>query len=352
MKANLIKVVHLIPRDGIGGVEIAAQSMVRASKLECNYKLVSIAGDNSVRNSDRVSVSPFHSENNPLAHLHTIKQVISIKPDVLVCSLWRSVPVGLGVKIIRPSTKLVFFLHSTVTAHFLDWFSSKLVLLFCDAVWADSVATISSRVGSRKGLVKRVISFVTHEIPVELIPNKRAPRFVFWGRLHRDKGLDRAINFIYMLVERGCHASYEIWGPDDGELNSIEVQIESLGLKNMISLKGPANHNDLNQIVEGNCFYLQFSRNEGMAMSVVEAMQRSLVPIVTGVGEISTYCRQGHNAIVVKDPDNPIEAVDDVISILNDEAMYRQLQAAAHNHWAEHVLYKDDVCVAANELCK
>ena len=88
-----------------------------------------------------------------------------------------------------------------------------------------------------------------------------------------------------------------------------------------------------------------------MAMSVVEAMQRSLVPIVTSVGEISTYCRQQHNAIVVRDPDDLCEAINDVISLLRSEPKYREIQAAACNQWAQHILYKDDICAAAKELC-
>lgn len=347
----MIKVVQLVPRDGIGGVESAARSMLGASGLQCEFSLVFIERKYKEKKSDGVSIPSFQSENNPIAHFRALKQIISIKPDVLVCSLWRSVSTGLFLKLLRPCTKLVFFLHYPTTTHLLDRLLSSLMLSFCDAVWADSAATIASRVGSKKGSVKRVISFVTSSNPANMKQNEFAPRFVFWGRLHHQKGLDRAIKFIKMLVERGCLASYEIWGPDGGELKSLAVQIENAGLKNAVILKGTASPDNLNQIAEGNCFYLQLSRNEGMAMSVVEAMQRSLVPVVTAVGEISTYCRQGHNAIVVNDPDNPVAAVNDVISVLNDEAMYRQLQTAAYDHWAQHVLYKDDVCAAANELC-
>lgn len=349
---NIYKVIHLIPRDGIGGVEIAARSMLGASQLNCDFNLVFIAGTCCIGDSDRVLPSPFRSENNPFAHLRAVKRIFSMRPDILICSLWRSIPVGLAVKLIRPRIKVVFFLHFPTMTHLLDRLLSSLMLFFCDAVWADSESTISSRVGYKKGLVKRVISFVTSSNPTDMKQNQLAPRFVFWGRLHNQKGLDRALNFIRMLIERGCPASYEIWGPNGGELDSLTAQIDSFGLENAITLKGPANQDGLSRIAEENTFYLQLSRNEGIGMSIIEAMQRSLVPIVTPVGEISTYCQQGYNAIVVNDPGNPIEAVNKVISLLKDEPRYRQLQTCAYEHWSQHKLYKDDVCAAANELFK
>ena len=346
------KIVHLIPRDGIGGVESAARSMLQDTQLQCDFYLVFIAGETSVKDHDAVTVSPFSSENNPFALLYTLKRVFSINPDILICSLWRSIPVSLLAKLFRPKIRLVYFLHLASTTHLLDRLFDRLMLCFCDVVWGDSKSTISSRIGFRNGLKKRVVSFVTRRSPIGMKQCHLAPHFVFWGRLHSQKGLDRSVNFIRMLIERGCAASFEIWGPDDGEQVSLMNQIEKAGLENAVTIKGPASLNDLNRIAEENCFYLQLSRVEGMAMSVVEAMQRHLVPIVTPVGEIGDYCQHGQNAIVVKDPDHPVEAVNDVISLLQDESRFRQLRISAYNHWSQHILYRDDLCAAANELLK
>lgn len=348
----MVKVVHLIPRYGIGGVEIAAQSMADSSQLKCDYILIFIAGRRSAVNSERVLESSFHSENNPLAHLHALRQVISIKPDIVVCSLWRSIPVGLGAKLFRPHMKLVFLLHAATTVHLLDRWLSQIMLFFCDAVWGDSKATISSRLGIKKRVERHVISFVTSSNPIDIKKNQFAPNFVFWGRLHHQKGLERAVNFIRMLIDRGCAAKYEIWGPDDGELDFLSTYIEKAGLENVIAIKGPAKQTELRRIAEENAFYLQLSRDEGMAMSVVEAMQRFLVPIVTPVGEIGEYCLHGQNSIVVQDPDDPIDAVNEVISLLHDESRYRLLQNSAYSYWSKHKLYRDDFCETANELFK
>lgn len=346
----MIKVLHLIPRDGIGGVESAARSMLNATELNCDFDVVFIEGQRKSRNGEKMPSFSLYPENNPLAHLRALRTIIASKPNLLICSLWRSVLVSLCFKLLRPRSKLVFFLHYPTTFHFLDRWLSRLMLVFCDAVWADSMATISSRVGSKEGLIKRVISFVTNNSPKNIARNELAPYFVFWGRLHNQKGLDRAINFIRILNEKGCPASYEIWGPDGGEYRAIKTQVEKSNLMHAVKFKGIASQDQLAEIASENSFYLQLSREEGMAMSVVEAMQLSLVPVVSPVGEIGTYCKHHHNAIVVEESDNPIDAVNDVIALLQNETKYRELQAKSNEHWADHVLYKDDVCLAANEL--
>jgi glycosyltransferase involved in cell wall biosynthesis len=346
----MLKILHLIPRDAIGGVESAARSMLNAPELNCDFDVVFIEGERKSGTGGKMPIFSIHPENSPIAHMRALRTIISSKPNLLICSLWRSVPVSLCFKLLRPRSKLVFFLHSSITTHLLDRLFSRWILVFCDAVWADSAATISSRVGSNEGLIKRVISFVTNNSPENIARNELAPHFVFWGRLHHHKGLDRAINFIRMLNEKGYPASYEIWGPDGGEYRALTTQVEKSKLMHAVKFKGTARQNQLTEIASGNCFYLQLSREEGMAMSVVEAMQLSLVPVVSPVGEIGTYCKHHHNAIVVEDSDNPIDAVNDVIALLQNEAKYRGLQAKSYEHWADHVLYKDDICLAANEL--
>jgi glycosyltransferase involved in cell wall biosynthesis len=80
-------------------------------------------------------------------------------------------------------------------------------------------------------------------------------------------------------------------------------------------------------------FYLQTSLQEGMAMSVVEAMQLGLVPVVTPVGQIATYCRDGENSILVGDDDDVV--VRRLKTLATNPAMFRDLADGAHSTWLE-----------------
>jgi len=218
-----LKIIHLIPFDGIGGVEIAARSMATADTLKCDFSLVLIAGRSIAKKKHRIIESPFKSENNPLAYFCVAFSILRKKPDVLICSLWRSMLVGIVIKLFSPSIQLVCFLNLVSTVHKVDFIISNFMMRICDVIWADSVSTLNSRIaGRKKNSPSRVISFVTSHSPQSKPTNLCIPHFVFWGRLHHQKGIDRAINFVNELVNLGCDGKFEIWGPDHGELESLK----------------------------------------------------------------------------------------------------------------------------------
>lgn len=346
-----MKIIHIIPIDGIGGAETAARSMATADTLNCNFSLVLIAGCTIANNKQRIIESPFKSENNPLAYVRVIYAILRKKPDLLICSLWRSMLIGIVIKLFRPGTQLVCFLHSTNTIHKVEFIISKLVMRICDVIWADSDSTLNSRIdGNKIKSPTRVISFVTSPSPQTKPSNLCEPNFVFWGRLHRHKGIDRAINFMSELVKLGCNGKFEIWGPDDGELESLTNLVNEKNISENVFFMGVAQTCNLKEIAACNTFFLQFSHIEGMAMSVVEAMQLGLVPVVTPVGEISRYCQSGKNAVIINNVNESEDAINDVLMLLRHEARYRRYQQAAQSHWSHSKLYRDDVCEAVTEL--
>lgn len=350
MMNKKINIIHLIPRDGIGGVETAARSMATTDKLICDFTLILIAGSKVATDCSRIIESVFRSVNNPFAHYVALRKILRSKPDILICSLWRSMFVGLLVKIFRPQTRVVCFLHLASTVHFFDFVLNSLMMRYADAVWADSEATLIARYSNNKNKPTEVISFVLSDSPAVSCSNLFAPRFVFWGRLHHQKGIDRAIEFIAEVVKSVSQTQFEIWGPDDGERAKLLAQVRERGLTDHVHFMGPADPSQLQEIASGHAFYLQLSRSEGMAISVVEAMQLGLVPIVTPVGEIAKYCCSGKNSIIFEDPNNPTSIVNALLELLHNESEYRKLQSAAQKYWDEAHLYKDDICVAAAKL--
>ena len=82
-------------------------------------------------------------------------------------------------------------------------------------------------------------------------------------------------------------------------------------------------------------------------MSVVEAMQLGLVPVVTPVGEIGRYCRAWENAIVVQDV---AEAAAEVLALLHDPHKARSMGNAAMATWRGQPLYRDAVAAACRRL--
>lgn len=344
------RIVHVVPWDVLGGAETAARAMAVSEDLDCNFKVVLIAGRPILEGHPRFSGSQFNSINNPVAHLFAAYRVVREHPDVIVCSLWRSVPSALIARALLPRAKLVTFLHNTKTAHVIDRLAHAIIRRVSSAIWVDSNATLDARVKPRDRVRARVISFVLARLsPAAAGDNPPVPKFVSWGRISDAKGIDRSMRLMALLVRRGIDARYEIWGPDDGAQRHLEGLRDNLGLGSRVTFEGVIDHSKLPRLASQNSFFLQLSRREGMAMGVVEAMQLGLVPIVTPVGEIANYCRSGQNSLICNTTDLNSTATD-IENLLSRPSEYERLSKNAVDKWRNSPLYANDVSAAAIDL--
>lgn len=335
-----IRILHLVPADGIGGVEVAAKSMLGHDDANCDFHLLFIEAVSSISRGMLAIASL------GLANLAAFRQARAIDPDVILCSLWRSVPLALILRVTLNRTKLVFFIHSDVTVHWLDTLFSRVAIRSADAIWGDSKATLAAR-AAPVGRA-RVISFVTDRL---VAPDQHGGEasFVSWGRLHHLKGIDRSIRLIALLARRGLDVRYDIYGPDGGAQGDLEALAVELGVDNRIRFLGPVARVELKAIAARHRFFLQLSRAEGMCMAAVEAMQLGLVPVATSVGELGRYVRSGETGVTVV-PDMLEETVDDLQRLIDDDDTRRRLSQAAARYWLEAPLYAQDVCDAARAL--
>jgi glycosyltransferase involved in cell wall biosynthesis len=335
-------VVHLIPYDSIGGVEVAARSLPDGRYGQfafAKYYLANKSGP-AVANDAQAhcNVSPYSSENDPRAYLRALTLIWKTRPHIVIASLWRSCIVLLLVKLFRPRTRLVTFLHSAMDVHWPDRVLNGLAMRLSDEVWADSQATLEARVPEKLRARSRVISFLTGHLPIPE-PRSPAPRFVFWGRLHAHKGLVRAVRLFAKIAEWYPSATLHLIGPDGGERAVLEQELERLKLPG-VTFKGAMQREAIFEFAQSCSFYLQTSIDEGMGMSVIEAMQLGLVPIVTPVGQIGSYCRDGDNALLVVDDH---ETIARLRAVIDTPAAYRAMSERAHATWRDARLYRDDV---------
>ncbi len=336
---NVKKIVHLVPYDGIGGVETAARSMGKLKHdgidFEVDFIFKTVA-------RERQRWTTF----NPLAVLSAVTRIVAGDADVLIVSLWRSAIVGVLAKCMRPKLKLVVFIHNATDVHWLDFIFTRLAMSLAHEVWVDSQASLRERFPHLAPERCRVISFVTRRF--EALPAREvSPDFIFWGRINVQKGLDRALRIFADVLRQTPVARFWIIGPDGGFLQSTQEQCKSLGLADKVFFLGVATLAEIADHALKASFYLQTSQFEGMAMSVVEAMQMGLVPIVTPVGEISSYCSHGVNALIVK---SDRQAVEDVRDLLSSNEKYQCMRLNAIEAWKDRPLYADSVLQACEAL--
>jgi glycosyltransferase involved in cell wall biosynthesis len=337
------RVTHLIPYDGIGGVETAARSMKGHQSAEIDFCCHFIHAVPMTRAARLALFSPW-------AAFRAAQSLCAAPPDLVIVSLWRSCIAALLAKLLRPRLRVVLFLHMARDAHAVDRWLTRAMARHAIEIWADSAETGSRRLPGRSA--DRVIPFITARLsparPAPLV----APHFLYWGRLHPRKDLPRALGLFAAVHRRLPDARFEIIGPDGGARARIEARIAQLGLGDAVALVGPLDQAAIARRAAGATFYLQTSREEGMAMSVVEAMQLGLVPVVTPVGEIASYCQARVNAILIGGQTGAADeaAADEVVAILADPTRLDGLRAAAISTWAEAPLYADAVLDACRAI--
>jgi glycosyltransferase involved in cell wall biosynthesis len=130
-------------------------------------------------------------------------------------------------------------------------------------------------------------------------------------------------------------------------LGQLQRQARTKGLAGKVDFLGAMTMAQIEEATADASFFLQLSRQEGMAMSVVESMQLGLVPVVTKVGEIANYCRDGENAVMHRTIDDTVRQIE---TLLGDDDEYRRMSSAAAEHWADVLLYQEDILRAARAM--
>lgn len=342
---GLPQIVHVIPYDGIGGVEVAAATVAAGRYPDFVFRKAFVASKRPPVPSPYVYESGLGPENNPRAFARTIRHLLHGRPDVLVLSLWRSCIVGLAVKALRPRTRLIVFLHNTRHSNWLDAALTWVSVRCASGIWADSASTAAQRLGRTWAARTRPISFLAASLD-RVTGDAPSPQFITWGRLHPRKRIELALDFFALVHANHARASFTIIGPDSGERRGLEAKVAACGLTAAVHFVGPADRAEIAQHARTAAFFVQTSRAEGMGMAVVEAMQLGLVPVVTPVGEIGSYVADGSSGVWFADPADAARRVE---QLLADAPGYRALSDAATRTWSDKPLYRDEFLRACGE---
>ncbi|CAM5444121.1 hypothetical protein TMEC54S_03282 [Thauera mechernichensis] len=340
--------VHVIPFDGIGGVEVAARTTPDAALPQFHFrKLYLLDAHYAAANAQNATTTPPRRVlDHPRVYWDALQRLRRLGPRLVIASLWRSCAIAIVLKLLRPSTKVVTFLHLATDVHLADKWLNTIAMWLSTEIWADSQATLDARVSQRLRGRTRVISFlVERQAPPE--PRAPLPRFVFWGRLHPQKGLSRALRVFALIHAQRADAEFLVIGPDGGQRGALEEQVAALGLSGAVRFAGGMDRAAIFALAREFSFYLQTSEVEGMAMSVIEAMQLGLVPVVTPVGEIGRYCQDGENAVLVSEDE---EAARQAVALIADAETFQRMASAAVQTWQAKRLYREDVMDACQEL--
>jgi glycosyltransferase involved in cell wall biosynthesis len=357
------KVVYVLHDFKSGGVEVALLSALQNLNNEFDFRLVVLGfvDVNFIKSldkqeRDKIVVFPFRTILLPFYILSSLLYIVRFKPDVLVCSLWRSYFLGAISKLLRKELIFIPFIHSTYFHHFFDKIFSLFAIKMSNKVFVDSLASKNSLESNNSELDCEIISFIITDIQ-NIVTHpmiEDTVKFLFIGRVNWVKNIPLAVKFVMDLHSRGVDVQFDIYGEDDGDLKNVVNKIEEINAQEIVSIKGGVSLADKQVLLRNYNFYIQFSQFEGMAMSVVEAMQYGLVCLVNPVGEIPNYTVDMKSALYINTcmgtyDDNDLSKVT---SVIDNPKLFSEISNSASDYFKNKPLYKESLIHSINKILK
>ncbi|MGD1504938.1 glycosyltransferase [Vibrio harveyi] len=301
------KIAYLIPTLEVGGAEVAALNLAKnSSKFDINVYPFLGVDKKFIRSFDLEDRIKYKYTNNIFQLLYVFISILRLKPEYLVVSLWKSVPIAIACFLFTfGKIKLVTMIHSDSFFSRCDQLFLKISCFLSYLVIADSKSSADFiRKQLRTSENVKLARFLLRRIPFN--PTSFSDfkwKFVFVGRVNPVKRLDLSIDAISNLRNIGIAATLDIYGttPDNYYLKSLLKRIDDLSLKGIINFKGAVDNNLVPELLSAYDGYFCFSDKEGMAISVYEAQQAGLIILGRDIGELRYYCIDEVNSFILRD---------------------------------------------------
>ena len=166
----------------------------------------------------------------------------------------------------------------------------------------------------------------------QLAQNDREIHLVFVGRLSLIKQIHQFIAIVDAVRRIMPNVRAAIVG--DGPLKAeLRAYSEELGLAENIKFLGK--RKDVESLLVCSKIFVLTSRSEGLSIAMAEAMVAGVVPVVADVGELGDLVIDGVNGYLVE-PNNIDEYTKRVVSLLQDQALWKKYSLRAIKEVKEH----------------
>lgn len=151
---------------------------------------------------------------------------------------------------------------------------------------------------------------------------------LFLGRLGKRKGVYDLLDAAAQVVPK--HPHLRLWLGGDGELEQVKARAKELGISDHVELLGWVNGADKDRYLQTSMIYALPSYNEGLPMSVLEAMAAGLPILSTPIGGIPEAVTDGIEGFLVEPSDVPALAAR-LDHLLSEQGLAEKLGAASRH---------------------
>jgi glycosyltransferase involved in cell wall biosynthesis len=218
----------------------------------------------------------------------------------------------------------------------------------------DALAAVSDSVAQRlldSGVPAEKIKTIANGIDVQAFENARGQTIRENKIIGIVARLDLQKGFEYLLraIREICvtHPALQVVCVGEGpDRNAIEMMIQEYGLQSNVLLAGQ--QSDMPAVYAAMDIFVLPSLNEGLPMTVLEAMAASRPVIATRVGAIPSVITDGENGLLVEPRD--VKGLRDAIaSLLSDPDRCQVLGERGHN-WVSRNFTADAMALKYREM--
>lgn len=178
-------------------------------------------------------------------------------------------------------------------------------------------------VGAKNVYVVHNITPHVPQISRSELCKQRTIHIAFIGTLCKRKG-------VYDIIQTIANKREELAGKifinlcGNGEVEKVEKMIKENNIADIVKCKGPVVSSEIAQILKESDIYLLPSYNEGLPISILEAMSYSLPIITTPVGGIPEVVKEGENGILIT-PGDKEGLFDAIMKLVQDEELREKM---------------------------
>lgn len=155
-------------------------------------------------------------------------------------------------------------------------------------------------------------------------------RFLYIGRIAPHKHIEKLIDMVDGLTERGEDVHLDIIGPDwQGHSHKLRDRIKRLNVGERVSFLGRVDGYELANGLSQCQFFVSASEYEGFGISAIEAMASGTVCLLNDIESFRNFITQNENGVIVdyEDKKSTVDVVTKLLHMTMEE--YHKLSRSA-----------------------
>ncbi|WP_324677532.1 glycosyltransferase family 4 protein [Hymenobacter sp. GOD-10R] len=183
---------------------------------------------------------------------------------------------------------------------------------------------------------------IPKDVEKKVLANGKA-KLLFLARLEERKGIFDLVDIMPDFFAQ--YPDCELYIAGQGDTTQIQKVIQQYRLETQVKILGYINDKQRDLLLRDSHLLILPTYNEGLPMSLLEAMAYSVVPITTPVGGIPDVVVDKVNGYLVQ-PGNKKELLETICYVVENAHLYRKVSDNAHNLVADKfdfARYKESV---------